>query len=163
MRDRHPPGASDALMLGAICSALAVGFLVWLWGGLAGALFGEGWPAVGSGQLPAVVVRLPARLADPSRAWPSAVRANLPGPSGFYAVLALMGGAAGLAGFLLARVRSVHRPTPGAKWARRADLRALHGWALAGHQSRLTLGRRRGQLLRAEQRRIYGGVVGTSG
>src|SRR5207237_9673375 len=45
-----------------------------------------------------------------------------------------------------------HRPTPGAKWARRADLRALHGWALAGHQSRLTLGRRRGQLLRAEQR-----------
>jgi type IV secretion system protein VirD4 len=152
MRDRHPPGASDALMLAAIFSALAVGFLVWLWGGLAGALFGEGWPVVGSGQLPAVVVRLPGRLADPSRAWPRAVRAELPGPSGFYAALALVAGAAGLAGFLLARVRHLHRPTPGAKWARRADLRALHEWALARHPSRLTLGRRRGQLLRAEQR-----------
>src|SRR5205823_3119664 len=90
MRDRHPAGASEVVMLAAIGSALALAFVVWLWGGVAGALFGEGWPPVGSGQLPSIVARLPARLSDPSRAWPRAVRGGLPGPAGFYAALALV-------------------------------------------------------------------------
>ncbi len=58
--------------------------LVWLWGGLAGALFGGGWPQAGR--------RRAARRADPSAGAPrrpgggvaGIARALLPGPVGFY-------------------------------------------------------------------------------
>jgi type IV secretion system protein VirD4 len=152
MRDRHPPGTSEVVMLAAIGSALGLAFVVWLWGGVAGALFGEGWPTVGSGQLPSIVARLPARLSDPSNAWPGAVRAGLPGPAGFYAALALVASGTAVAGLLLLRTRSLRRPAPGARWARRGDLRELHGRRLAHDQSRLALGRHHGRLLRAEHR-----------
>jgi|GraSoiStandDraft_30_1057271.scaffolds.fasta_scaffold31430_2 type IV secretion system protein VirD4 len=151
MRDRVT-GPSEAVMLGAIASALALAFIVWLWGGVAGALFGQGWPSVGSTQLPSIVARLPARLSDPSHAWPGAVRADLPGPWGFYAALALVASGIALPGFFLTRARSLQRPAPGASWARRGDLRALHGRRLARHKSRLALGRHHGRLLRAEDR-----------
>ena len=67
---------------------------VWLWGGLAGALFGGGWPHGGAARLAAVLVHLPARLGDPARAWPGGARRRLPGPVGMYATLALLTGAA---------------------------------------------------------------------
>src|SRR2546423_11302120 len=122
MRDRHPPGTSEVVMLAAIGSALGLAFVVWLWGGVAGALFGQGWPSVGSTQLPSIVARLPARLSDPSHAWPGAVRADLPGPCGFYAALALVASGIALPGFFLTRARSLQQPAPGASWARRGDL-----------------------------------------
>ena len=77
-------------MLAAVGAALALAFVVWVWGGVAGALFGQGWPSVGSGQLPSIVARLPGRLSDPSHAWPGEARGDLPGPWGFYAALALV-------------------------------------------------------------------------
>lgn len=155
MRDRHVPSPSEAVMLAMSGLLLALALLIWAWGGVAGTLFGHGWPAVGSGQLPGIIARLPARLSDPSHAWPVTVQGELPGPWGFYAALALVASAIGLPGLLLARNRSLRRPAPGASWARRSDLRSLRGRPMARgrvrHQ-RLALGRHHGRLLRTEQR-----------
>jgi type IV secretion system protein VirD4 len=149
---RASGGVSDAAMLAVIGGAVALAAAVWAWGGLAGLLFGGGWPRVGAGQLPAVLVRLPARLAHPAAAWPRGARALLPGAGGFYAALTLLTaslgalvGAAARAG-LLSRLG---RPSAGARWAGAGELRALHGRARTG---RLALGRCRGRLLYAEQR-----------
>ena len=57
---------ADIAMLVAIGCAAAVAATVWLWGGLAGTLFGTGWPRVGLDQLFGIVVRLPSRLSDPA-------------------------------------------------------------------------------------------------
>ena len=127
MRDRHAPGASAAVMLAVIGSLLALALLIWVWGGVAGTLFGHGWPAIRSGQLPSIITRLPPRLSDPSRAWPVTVRGDLPGPWGFYAALTLVASGVGVPGFFLARNRSLRRPAPGASWARRGELRSLRG------------------------------------
>jgi len=81
---------SDTAVLVTIGAVLAVGTIVWLWGGLAGAVFGHGWPRVETGQLLSVLTRLPGRLSDPGAAWPASVRAGLPGPGGFYAALAMV-------------------------------------------------------------------------
>jgi type IV secretion system protein VirD4 len=139
-------------MLVAISSAVALAAVVWLWGGLAGSLFGSGWPAVGGGQLPHILARLPARLSDPSLAWPGAVRADLPGPSGFYASLLLLASAIGLLASLLVRTVRRLRAGQGARWARRAELRALSARPLARHGGRLMLGSHGGHLLRAQHR-----------
>jgi type IV secretion system protein VirD4 len=155
MRDRHAPGPSEAAMLVTIGSLLSLGLLIWVWGGVAGTMFGHGWPAVRSGQLPSIMIRLPARLSDPSHAWPVTVRGELPGPWGFYAALALVASAVGLPGFLLARNRSLRRPVPGASWAGRGELRSLQGRPTGRRRvchKRLALGRHHGRLLRAEQR-----------
>src|SRR5690348_377933 len=103
MRGRHSAGPSEMVMLVAISSALALAVLVWLWGGVAGSVFGDGWPAVSAGQLPQILALLPRRLSDPSLAWPADVRADLPGPSGFYGSLLLLGGAFALPTPLLVR------------------------------------------------------------
>ena len=149
---RASGGVSDGAMLALIGGAVALAAAVWAWGGLAGLLFGGGWPRVGAGQLPGVLVRLPARLAHPAAAWPRGARALLPGAGGFYAALTVLAaslgalvGAAARAG-LLSRLG---RPSAGARWAGAGELRALHGRARTG---RLALGRCRGRLLYAEQR-----------
>ena len=91
MSSGRPEGiVSDAVVLAAIGGAAAVAGTLWLWGGLAGAVFGSGWPSVGAGQLLGVLLRLPSRLPNPAGAWPPAVRAQLPGPGGFYAALAIL-------------------------------------------------------------------------
>ncbi len=150
--ERAGGGVSDAAMLALIGAAGALAAAVWLWGGLAGLMFGHGWPHVAAGQLPAVMARLPARLTHPAAAWPRGAQALLPGAAGFYAALTLLAAvttalvaAAARAG-LLARLG--RRPA-GARWAAAGELRALHGRARTG---RLALGRCRGRLLYAEQR-----------
>ena len=145
-------GITDGAMLALIaCAATVVGML-WLWGGIAGAIFGGGWPHVSAGALPDVLIRLPERLSRPAQAWPASSRARLPGPAGFYAALALL---VGLGAALLAvSVRTglaaaVRGHAGGARWAGAGELRALVRSAGAG---RLALGRYRGRLLYAEQR-----------
>ncbi|HEY1567829.1 MAG TPA: type IV secretory system conjugative DNA transfer family protein [Solirubrobacteraceae bacterium] len=152
MRGERSGGVSDAAMLALIGGAGALGAAVWLWGGVAGLLFGHGWPRLGAGQLPAVVVRLPARLSHPAAAWPDSVRRLLPGPSGFYAALTLLaaiGAACGAAASRAGLVSRRGRRSPGARWAGGGELRALHGRARTG---RLALGRCHGRLLYAEER-----------
>ena len=146
---------SDTLLLGAIGSLGGLAAALWLWGGLAGVLFGSGWPHVGLSQLLGVLVRLPSRLADPARAWPPAVQSRLPGPGGFYAALGLLAGAGGTIVLVLARTGAgalVNRAGTSARWARPAELRTLRRTARSRRSGRLVLGRRAGRLLYAEHR-----------
>jgi type IV secretion system protein VirD4 len=145
------------LALGAAAATLLG--LIWLWGALAGALFGAGWTSIGAGEAFGVAVRLPAHLAGPRAAWPAAARGRLPGVGGLYAALALLAGIiAGLA-VLAARLlgdfelpslwRSRAKP-PAAEWASGRELAPLR--VPSPQPGRLTLGRHRGKLLAAEER-----------
>ena len=142
----------DVAVMVALGLVLGLAVLVWAWGGVAGLLFGRGWPAVSSGQLPSILAHVPGRLADPAGAWPVGARHGLPGPLGFYAALGLVsaGGIVVLAGARRAGLAAVlRRPVGGARWATAGELRLLHR---RGHAGRLALGRGHGRLLYAEQR-----------
>jgi type IV secretion system protein VirD4 len=146
---------SDAAVLGVIGCAVAICAFVWLWGGLAGALFGRGWPHAGASDLLSVVERLPTRLGAPASAWPTAARARLPGPSGFYAALALLVCATGglvLAARRAATALALGNGGHGARWATRSELRALKRAARAPHRTGLVLGSHGGRRLYAEHR-----------
>ena len=143
----------DVAVLVAIGSVAAVAATVWLWGGLAGALFGNGWPRVGLDQLLGVVIRLPSRLSDPARAWPPIVRSRLPGAGGTYAALGLLAAAAAGLGAIGWRAGGrLLSGGAGARWARMGELRPLRSPARSRRTGRLVLGRHRGRLLYAEHR-----------
>jgi type IV secretion system protein VirD4 len=143
---------SDAAVVAAIGGLLAVLGTLWLWGGLAGAVFGSGWPRLGVGQLLGVMIRLPARLSDPAGAWPAVARARLPGAAGFYAALGLLSAVAVPVALLAGRAAGRFGSGPGARWARSGELRRLKGARRADRTGRLVLGRRGGRLLYAEHR-----------
>jgi type IV secretion system protein VirD4 len=118
-------------------------------------VFGSGWPHVGAGQLPAVLIRLPSRLGDPAAAWPVPARTRLPGATGFYAALALLCAGALTVAMTASRVRPLRLLAgrqPGARWAGAGELRALRSRGGRVQAGRLTLGRLHGHLLHAEQR-----------
>ncbi|MGH2858352.1 MAG: type IV secretory system conjugative DNA transfer family protein [Solirubrobacteraceae bacterium] len=149
--ERHP-GLSDAAVLALLALVAGLAAAVWLWGGLAGALFGGGWPRLSLGQLAHVIVRLPGRLARPASAWPAGERRLLPGPAGCYATLAVIGAGVAALAALGSRAgvwEALRGHRAGARWARGGELRVLYGGARTG---RLALGRHRGRLLHAEQR-----------
>jgi type IV secretion system protein VirD4 len=148
MTPSRSEGISDVAMLAIVGSVAGVAALLWLWGGLAGALFGHGWPAVGLGQLLSVLVKLPVRLADPAGAWPASVHAQLPGPIGFYTALALLAASGGVLAAVVARAGRGRLNGRGAQWAGSRELEALRRRG----GTRIGLGRSRGRLLRAEQR-----------
>jgi hypothetical protein len=108
MNRDHGAAPSDVAVVVAIGGVVAVTGTLWVWGGLAGALFGAGWPGVGVGQLLGVLIRLPSRLADPAAAWPPVARPLLPGAGGFYAALAILAGGTCLIGHAC----SQSKPTP---------------------------------------------------
>jgi type IV secretion system protein VirD4 len=123
-------GPSDAAVLTLIGLALAVGAAIWVWGGIAGLLFGSGWPRIGAGQTFGVLLRLPGRLADPARAWPRPARGRLPGAVEVYAALGLLAAGATALGAAVSRsgLAGTLRGRPdGAHWATRGELRQLHG------------------------------------
>jgi type IV secretion system protein VirD4 len=148
---RHE-GLCDAAVLVAIGCVASVAAALWLWGGVAGALFGSGWPHVGLGQLLGIAVRLPSRAGDPAAAWPTPARADLPGAGGFYAALAVLAGAAGFVGLIAGRASGGWRPAEGARWARGGELRRLRSARRSERRGRLVLGRRGTRLLYAEHR-----------
>jgi len=153
MSPHRSEGISDVAMLVLIGVVVSGCALVWLWGGIAGAIFGHGWPRLGAGQLLDVLVRLPGRLSDPAGAWPSAVRPDLPGAGAFYGALAILAAALAIPAGLLGRAGGfalLGRGGAGARWAGGGDLRVLRGRGRGG--GRLALGRYRGQLLHAEHR-----------
>lgn len=146
---RHE-GISDVALLVAIGSGVAIASVLWLWGGLAGALFGSGWPHVGVGQLLGIAVRLPSRIRNPGGAWPAGARANLPGAGGFYAALAVLAAAGSVLAF--GAVQVAHGAGAGARWAKEGELRPLRRGVRARRSGRLVLGRRGIRLLYAEHR-----------
>ncbi len=152
MRETRDPPVSDAAMLAILGGSAGLAGAVWLWGGLAGALFGRGWPHMSAAQLPVVMVRLPARLTHPAAAWPGHARTLLPNATGFYAALAVLlgiGAAVAVAAARTGLTASLRRRSASARWAGASELRALHGRARTG---RLALGSCHGRLLYAEQR-----------
>jgi type IV secretion system protein VirD4 len=161
-REGTAGGISDGAMLVLVGLAAAIAGLLWLWGSVAGALFGLGRPHVDGAQLFSVLVHLPAHLGNPAAAWPAPARRLLPGPAGCYGALAIVVGVgACLAAAGARRGAPVLRSrAPGARWARRAELRPLRrAWGRTPRtrrgrtpRTRLALGRHRGRLLHAEQR-----------
>jgi type IV secretion system protein VirD4 len=150
MSPHRSEGISDVAMLVLIGAVVSVCALVWLWGGIAGVIFGRGWPRLGAGQLLDVLVRLPGRLSDPAGAWPSAVRPDLPGAGAFYGALAILVATLAIPVGLFARAGgfALLGRGAGARWAGGGDLRVLRGRG----GGRLALGRHRGRLLHAEHR-----------
>jgi type IV secretion system protein VirD4 len=154
MNQSRSPGPSDALLLGVIGLVLSLGALVWLWGGIAGELFGRGWPpGTSAGAVLGVFTRLPTDLAHPAAAWPARARAELPGAAGCYAALALLVGLVAAAALLASRAGLpglAHGPEAGARWASRGELGVLRG--RQRDRGRLVLGRHGRRTLYAEQR-----------
>ena len=149
--DRH--GAlSDGAVLALIGCLLGVEGVLWLWGGLAGVIFGSGWPRMGVGQLVVVLIRLPARLTDPALAWPSVARDRLPGPAGFYASLGLLAAGGVAVAMLAERAGTGLRSGAGARWARSGELARLRRRPRSARAGRLVLGRQGRRLLCAEHR-----------
>jgi type IV secretion system protein VirD4 len=146
-RDRH---GGELALLALLAMPATAGGLVWAWTGLAGALFGTGWPSQNARQLAAALTRLPLHLNDPRQAWLAPIRDGLPTTPGFYAALAALA-AIMLAAAMLGRrawqsgLASDARDSErhGASWARRADLRALH--TPSPKRPPITPGRRRRQ------------------
>ena len=157
-RESAGAGMSDLAMLIVIGGIAMPCCLVWLWGGIAGAVFGRGWPAVGAGALLTCWRGCRHGSSNPAAAWPAAARSQLPGPAGFY--LRARAGrrsrsrcyVVGLGARRESRSRWVDGGTGGragwaGAWRSCGALRGSHGrWP------RLTLGRHRGRLLHAEQR-----------
>jgi type IV secretion system protein VirD4 len=154
MNGSRASGLSDAVLLAIIGVIVALGLTVWLWGGIAGELFGHGWPrGAGAGGVLTVLTRLPGHLGRPAAAWPAAARRALPGPVGCYVALALL--VAAIAGLVLLTARGglpalLRGPDTGARWASRSELRLLGGRGRQG--GRLVLGRHGGRTLYAEHR-----------
>lgn len=130
---------------------------IWLIGGLAGLIFGAGWPAIGAADLGAIALRLPSHLAEPRQAWPPAARSELPGAVGLYASAALAAGAICCLGVLARRAGAPMRFGPsrarrvqGARWATLRDLAPLR--VRTPQPGRLTLGRKGRALLAAKER-----------
>ena len=162
MSTRHAPQGQALLAEAAGTAALTaivggLGFL-WLWAGLAGSLFGDGWPhGLSLAGHARVAFSLPSHLGDPRAAWPAPARAGLPSATAFYAVLAAL---VAVAGAIVAAVGASARrvglwPAPrpasrSSRWARAGDVRRLAVRAPA--PGRLVLGRVAGRLVAAEQR-----------
>ena len=155
MSDGRAPAASPtARARGGRAARLAIGALLWLWGGVAGALFGGGWPPVAVGQLPGVLIRPAGAPVRPGRRVAGGrARRGCPGAGGFYAALALLavpaGGAVAVAG--ARELSAALRGGGGARWARAARA-AGAPQRLGARRAAWSLGRRGGRLLYAEQR-----------
>jgi type IV secretion system protein VirD4 len=171
-------GGLNVLDLAAIGVAALIVVLeagLWLWTGIAGVLFGSGWPRLTTGALPHAIVGVARHLSDPRQGFPARLRAGLPGPTAFYFTLLLLAVVlgCGAAGMIKLRKRthasglgdSKH---PGARWARAGDLDHLRGTRRGRHKTGpgsatarisagatahgLSLGYRGMRLLRAEDR-----------
>src|SRR4051794_41744246 len=89
----RPPGRLtpwEIALAASLAAVVLLGGLLWLWGGVAGLLFGHGWPKASVAEIGRVLWRLPSRLDGPAAAWPSNVARELPGATGFYISLALL-------------------------------------------------------------------------
>ncbi len=153
---------SDTWLAVGLASLLVLCALTWFWAGIAGLVFGRGWPAGDLWQAVGALTHLPAHLSNPAQAWPVPARKGLPSAGGFYLALLVLA-VVGITAVAVAR-RAIDRfvgSAPGsARWARSSELRTLRRSELrvlsrrgeSGHSGRLVLGRRGHRILAAEQR-----------
>lgn len=144
-------GWENAAFVGVL-ALLGFGFVIWSAGELS-AFITSGEPAGANfSQMGHVLVNLTQHASDPKMAWPPGVRANMPGPVVFYAILVAMILAAGALALALYRFfkRSFSDGTPGSSWAGVRELRQLV--VKQPEPARLTLGRVGGKLVAAEER-----------
>ena len=153
---------ADAVGLAAAAAVVGIGVWVWASGQVAGRLANGRWPAVPLRAVPGIIRRIPADWPDLRTAWPAPSRPALPGTAALCVTgtaLAGVAAAAGVGAWVLWRRRTTggralacRRPAgpPGARWARRADLRPLR--VRASGSGRLVLGRSRRCLVATEAR-----------
>ena len=167
MSEKSDLNAGERAVLVGVAMVASGAAGVWLWAALASAVFGSGWPHLSLTTLVEALKGLPRHAADPRMAFPPAVRAGMPGPAGFYTVLAVLLAAAGAAVAAALRVKDRFVPDAGrpskraARWAKEGELRALRAcsyrrWRQARSaveaSARLSLGYKGVRLLRAEER-----------
>jgi type IV secretion system protein VirD4 len=153
---RHGSGAGAGVFLTLVATVVAFGsLLVWIAGALAGTLTGHRPVLVSLSDAASVLAKLPSHLDDPARAWPVAVRDQLPDPTLMLATLLLAFGllvALTVTGvWLLTRTR--HHPEKarrGARWASARDLQRLR--VKRASRGRVILGRYQRQLIASEPR-----------
>src|SRR3954452_3244302 len=120
----RPPGRLtpwEIAVAASLATVVLLGGLLWLWGGVAGLLFGQRWPNASLAEIGRVVWRLPSRLDDPAAAWPSSVARELPGATGFYIALALLLVLLAALAMLVVRLWRRHGPSRAASRSRRAS------------------------------------------
>jgi type IV secretion system protein VirD4 len=164
---RHPPaheGLAAALVVAAL--ALISGYL-YLVLGVAGALFGAGWPHVTLEGLWAGITHWLGDPGDPAAGFPAPVRAALPGTLGIYATLVVLSAASAWLAHAARHSRRssgfghLLRALPGhaggqadaergARWAKPSELGRLN--VNAPGQARLTIGYCGSQLIAVERR-----------
>jgi len=151
------PGGSGGieLVIVALLGLLVGGTgVVWLAGNIASLLAGSGTLSIGASEAASVVTHLPGAIDDPAKAWPAAVRDQLPGTATILValVLAVVVVFAVIVGVLLVvmRMLRMREPENAAQWAEPEDLRSLQ--VKDAERGRLVLGRHGGQLLAAEPR-----------
>ncbi|MGH2870061.1 MAG: type IV secretory system conjugative DNA transfer family protein [Solirubrobacteraceae bacterium] len=161
----HGLEAIAAILLAVV---LALCAMIWVTAGVAGVLFGAGWPRMGASSVADALIGLPAHFSDPRLAWPQADRSAIPSAAAFYTALSLVLLTIVL---LLTALKRLHDSgafswgdgrsdeRSGARWGSTRDLAALHARrrTLAGPRGareggRLALGFRGGRLMRAEAR-----------
>ncbi len=156
MSSRPNGYGGESVALGILAALVLMLLLVWLTGGLAGAVLGRTWPVLHVSELAGVLARLPLHLVEPRSAWPPRAQRDLPGAAGLGAAflfsLALIAGAVWLVWRLVGP--TIGGGHGGARWAGAGDLRSLHRPVWNPHRpaGRLVLGRRAGRLLYGEQR-----------
>ncbi|MEW6582358.1 MAG: hypothetical protein AB1416_06320, partial [Actinomycetota bacterium] len=130
-RASSPPADDRLVNLGLVLlGAVAIlGLLVWA-AGETGALIASGEPTgVGAAGAARVIAALPSHIGDPAGAWPESVRGRLPGPFGFWALLAGMVAAAAGGGLAVAAAwRRLHRDRQA--WPARAGARGREATGL---------------------------------
>lgn len=136
----------------AVLAILGAGFVAWSAGEAAGLINSGRRPEVDFSKMGGVLIRLVQNPSDPAAAWPSGVRALLPGPVLFYSVLALLSAAAGVVGTIAVRLLTSLSPDQQrtSSWATARDLRELA--VKHAPQGRLVLGRVGRTLVAAEER-----------
>lgn len=152
MRARGEAPEFDLAIVSLLAAGVAAAAMADLVGGLAGFLFGDGWTVVPLTEMPAVLGRLPACLAQPRDAWPAEMRSTLPGCAGFAAAFALVLTLPVGATVAVSRWRGWrrHDAPRAARWARVRELAPLRVREAGG--GRVVLGRLGHSLIAAEPR-----------
>jgi type IV secretion system protein VirD4 len=158
MRSRSLPGPAAAhdrelwqnLALAALGMLAALGAVLWVTGGISAVVTGGRWPDAGMEDMAVAARRLLGDPSNPAAAWPRRVRAEMPGPIPFYAVLVTLCAGGATTALALRRRLRADAASREATWASTRDLRPLI--VKAPTPKRLILGHVGTSLVAAEAR-----------